>query len=107
MHHVSSLFQLTNPALPFTQPTQTHKQVSVANHPGQALSDSALQVGPAVSSDAAASGAHSDVQLSFVGPLVAPCPYTNDTGAELWEPCGAGLVTVTAKYFQVGHSAGG
>jgi hypothetical protein len=42
-----------------------------------------------------------DAKLAFAGPLVAPCPYTDDDGAERSEPCGSGVVTVTATYFEV------
>lgn len=79
-------------------------QVAVSNHPGQALNKASLILGPAATEPNATAdylSAGGDVRIAFEGPLVAPCAFVNDSGVEVQQPCGAGMVTATASYFQV------
>lgn len=77
--------------------------MSVATHPGQALGNAPLIVGPTAAANAsvATAAASGNVRVAFSGPLQGPCTSTDGNGTEVTAPCGSGLVTASAQFFEV------
>jgi hypothetical protein len=72
--------------------------ISVANAPGRMLAASTLQAGATAAG--AAANPPGDASLAFAGPFVGPCKSVDDAGVETAEPCGAGAVSVGARFFE-------
>lgn len=93
----AALGRSATPADAFVPAGDGGTNVAVATHPGQALRAAPIFVGRTA---AAVDPGAANVRLNFEGGFVAPCKFVNDAGNEETKPCGAGLVSAKATFFE-------